>query len=318
MDGATNSSLHRFLSSPEPLTDPKDLAARWHDQTATFRLRGAASFRNQAAGAHLRRSFLGALGTGASPEARRGQPCPWDPPCALDVFRREQMRGARGDGLPKPYVIFTRADAGDLLVSLRVFGRANLWFAAAVEGFCAGLREILPWQKAARMALPEILDRRVTICQGITTLPAAGSRLVIEFLSPVDVSGVRGAIGRSLVSRMVRRAAAMARWHGLALAPEITRRITAHMDALVHDERELATRRYFSPNRHAQRRRHETCEGRLGIEGDIAPALPLLAIAERCHVGRAAVEGLGRFRLVAPCDRDHGRQASRAAPDMSS
>ena len=298
MDPAPANSLHRLLASPEGIARPEELTARWHDQTATFRLAGAASFHRAGAGAHLRRSFLGALAPGASSEARRGRPCPWEPPCALDVFRREQMRGERGEGLPKPYVIFTEADGADLLVSLRVFGRANIWFAAAIEGFCAGMRDILPWQKAARMAPPAIMARQVSISRGISAPPVSDNRLVIEFLSPVDVSGVRGPLGRSLVSRMLRRAAAMARWHGLALAPETTRRITAHLDTLGFDEGGLHAGRYLSPNRHAQRRSHATRAGLLCIAGDPAPLLPLLAIAERCHVGRAAVEGLGRFRLA--------------------
>ncbi len=309
MDPCPTSPLHRFLSSPV-LVEPQELAARWHDQTATFRLAGAASFQGRAAGAHLRRSFLGALGAGASGDARQGRPCPWEPPCALDVFRREQMRGDRGDGLPKPYVIFTERDAGDLLVSLRVFGRANIWFAAAIEGVCAGMRDILPWQKAARMAAPAITDRRISRSVGIGPAPARGTSLTIEFLSPVDVSGVRGPLGRSLVSRMLRRASGMARWHGLALAPDTTRRLTACLDALDFNESGLVAGRYLSPNRHAQKRAHETREGLLRIHGDLSPLLPLLAIAERCHVGRAAVEGLGRFRLLDPAD--HGQVAASA------
>lgn len=48
----------------------------------------------------------------ASPEARRRQPCPWDPPCTLDVFfgRRKQTAGLE---LPKPFVMGIEADPTD-------------------------------------------------------------------------------------------------------------------------------------------------------------------------------------------------------------
>ncbi len=41
---------------------------------------------------------------------RQGHLCSWNLPRALDVFLRKQMREARGNDLPKPYVIFTRND----------------------------------------------------------------------------------------------------------------------------------------------------------------------------------------------------------------
>jgi len=98
-------------------------------------------------GAHLRRSFLGAMGAAASAAAQRGEPCSWDPPCAFDVFCREQLRGPRGDGLPKPYVLQVHPDGGDLIVGLRVIGMANDWYMAAAEAMVAGINTILPWSR---------------------------------------------------------------------------------------------------------------------------------------------------------------------------
>lgn len=113
-------------------------------------------------GAHLRRSFLGALNPGASPAVRVGAPCPWDPPCALDVFQREQLR-AGGDGLPKPYVLSWQQKGPALAVTLRVFGIACDWFPAAVEAMTAALHDRLSWDNALPLCYspPRLIDRRL-------------------------------------------------------------------------------------------------------------------------------------------------------------
>lgn len=303
--------VQEFPDEPRLIRDPAELAGLWRDRTATYLLRGAAGLEKAGLGGHLRRSFLGALARGASPQAREGRPCPWDPPCAFDLFCREQMRTPQGEGLPKPYLIFMEAAGKDLRVSVRVFGRAAMWFPAAAEAFCAGMQEILPWRRLGLRAMPDIAGRVLSHSAGLN-VPAAGGagEWIMEFLSPVDISGVRGPAGRSLLSRALRRVNGLARWHGAMLSPETTRALTNGIDALSLDERGLRPGRYLSPNRHGQKRAHQTRAGYLRIGGNPGPLLAVLAAAERCHVGRATVEGLGRFRLRPLPAHDSGTAGS--------
>jgi hypothetical protein len=67
---------------------------------------------------------------------------------------------------------------------------------------------------------------------------------------------------------------------------------------LDYQQSSLVRDSYFSPNRKFQQRRHKTMTGVLVATGSLEPILPILAIGERCHIGRAAIEGLGRYRMV--------------------
>ena len=153
------SSLHAYLAHPDWANTTADLAKTWGDADIVLCLSGAAGAGRGITG-QVRRSFLGALGPAASAEAQDGQPCPWDPPCALDVFCREQMRNSNGDGLPIPYVLTLRRAGPDLMVTLRLFGIASDWAFAAAEALVAGLRDILPWSRMGR-PVPQITTRHI-------------------------------------------------------------------------------------------------------------------------------------------------------------
>jgi len=294
MDGQAHTAFARFLAEAETASDVMQIAQAWYDQTVTYRLSGGAGLAQHGLGGHLRRSFLGALGRGASPAAQNNLPCPWDPPCALDVFLREQFRGARGDGLPKPYVIFTDVAGDDLLVSLRVFGAANDWFNLAAEAMLAGMREILPCRRLFGCDLPPVAGRRVERVAGIG-IPEGSSSVSLEFITPVDVAGKGGPIEASLLSRLLRRVDALARWQGFALSPAFARTLAKLIGEMDYHGSRLVAGEYFSPNKKLQKRRHATMTGALVVTGALGPVLPVLAIGERCHIGRAAIEGLGRY-----------------------
>ena len=73
------------------------------------------------------------LMTGASAEAIAGKPCPWQPPCALDLLFREHARIGGRHGIPKAWVLafdrrgfdlIVRNEAGtDCRSNIRVVGR---------------------------------------------------------------------------------------------------------------------------------------------------------------------------------------------------
>lgn len=286
----------RYLAQPEIVANVSMIAAVWFDQTVTYRLQGAGVLDPVALGGHLRRSFLGAMARGASLQALNNEVCPWDPPCALDIFMREQLRGARGDGLPKPYVLFCDVDGDDLLVSLRVFGLANDWFYLAAEAVLAGMRDILPWQRLFGRGMPPVIDREVVQVSGVT-VPDLKAGFALEFITPVDATGKSGVIERSLLSRLLRRVDALARWQGMALDPDYARGVVRKLGQLDYSRSTLASGTYVSPSRQPKTRSHKTRSGTLIAMGDVTSVLEFVAIGARCHIGRAAREGLGRFYI---------------------
>ncbi len=308
MEAGDRTGLAGVLACPDRV-DAEGLGRAWYDQSFAFRLRGAGRAPADIGG-HLRRSFLGALGRGASPAARDNAPCTWDPPCALDVFGREQLRGPRGDGLPKPYVIRAWPHGADLMVEMRVFGMANDWAMVAAEALVVGMREILPWPRLLRTSasVPEIASRKLGLTR--LSLPPPPDRVTLAFLSPVDGTG-RDVFAQPhrLISRMIRRVDAVSRWNGVALVDETGRELARHAAGLDYDISGLRAGRYASPNRHRQSRRDPTVNGRLTIHGDLAPLWPVLHVATRCHIGRHAVEGLGAFQIA-----DTVASASEALP----
>lgn len=72
-----------------------------------------------------------------------------------------------------------------------------------------------------------------------------------------------------------------------------------HMACLHYDTSGLNPTKYTSPNAQKQNRVNHAVTGHIIINGDWAPIWPVLAMGERCHLGRGAVEGLGRFEIVA-------------------
>lgn len=292
--------LSATLAAPQPV-DLATLAEAWYDQDITLTLVGPGRRAPPDLAGHLRRSFLGAMGPAASGAARAGLPCTWDPPCALDVFCREQLRLA-GDGLPKPYVLALEPLGEDLLVTLRVFGMANDWAMAAAEALAAGVSGILPWARVVPglSTAPVVADRRIS--PGPPLPPVPEGPVVLRLMSPLDISGgnPRGEAAdpaARLVARMVRRVDAMARWQGMSLTEAATRDLTAAAHGLRTAASGLQDGRHASPNRKGQVRNDPVMTGWLRIARIPAPLWPILHLATRTHIGRHATEGLGAFRI---------------------
>lgn len=299
MERVATPSLAQWLATPERVGGLSDLAQGWRDLDCCIILANAGPA-DSGFGAHLRRSFLAALGSGASDAARQGQPCPWDPPCALDVFLREQLRSG-GDGLPKPYTLFWDQERSVMQVTLRIYGIGCNWGPAATEALISAIRD-LPWSKALHCVPPRIMHREIgpapwaAISEGPLTL---------RLTSPMDDEGSaeKGTdIAARILSRALRRVDALARWQGLSLQDSAMRAVTAQ----IHDIRALAARcqrgQHRSPNNKRQNRVTRVLTGEIDLP-PLAPDLRLLLeLASRCHIGRHTNEGLGRV-LIEPRGR---------------
>ena len=90
---------------------------------------------------------------------------------------------------------------------------------------------------------------------------------------------------------------ALARWHGLALAPDATRALTAQAHAVTAVAVRLTEARHASPNAKGQDRLSRVMLGQIDLP-PLPPDLRLvLALACRCHLGRHTNEGLGVIGL---------------------
>lgn len=294
-----NSLTRRLLEPARGVAMPLDLASDWFDQTIQVRLGGAATLiRNPELTNHLRRSFGGALGAGASPECAATHPpspCPWEPVCALDVFFREQMRVA-GDGLPKPFVTLADTEGSDLIVSLRVFGFATDWMPAAEHAFVDALCHRLPWRKLG-VSMPPILDRTVKTCEGIA-VDSIPDTATLDWITPLDAEKIDPSDRTaSILTRLHRRLNGLARWHDASL-PDLPEDVVHGWETMLETEGLHAPT--LRPSHSGKDRRTfqaPVAIGTLTLRGDLRPLWPLLRLGERCAVGRGAVRGQGRYSL---------------------
>lgn len=138
------------LLAPARKVVPETLAREWFHQIITARLEGLGAL---ASHPRLLARVRGALGdrleARASAETIAGAPCPWEPPCALDVFFREQIRAGR-HGLPKPFVLSAEALGRNLLVHATIFGFACDWTMSVRDALAEALRDWLRWRDLAR------------------------------------------------------------------------------------------------------------------------------------------------------------------------
>jgi hypothetical protein len=235
----------------------------------------------------------------ASPQSLAGKPCPWEPPCTLDVFFREQFRLGK-HGLPKPFVLALDRHGHDLIVNLTLFGFACDWLPAARDALVAALAERVEWPSRPANLIggkaPQLSCDVLTVSE--MPQPPVSGLVEIEFLTPMDAEGddplERPA---SVIGRLARRIDGLARWNDSLIDADwpllsgIWTNLEYHIGDLrrVHGERGSRRQNRLIPV--------DAISGRLILEGELAPLLSLIVLGQTCHVGRGAVSGMGRFRI---------------------
>ena len=290
---------HR-LAAPSRRVTLVELAGSWYQSVVSARIPGYGVLAHDL---DLLRRLRGAIGdlllAGASAEAIGGRPCPWQPPCALDLLFREQgRRGAHG--IPKPYVLKADRAGPDLVVSMTLFGFASDWTGVIQHVLAAAVQDRIDWRgqrPALFLPTPRLADLSVGDAEGIP-VPSVPSIAVLEFLTPMNAEGddplERPA---TLFARLARRIEGLAAWQDAALE-EDWRQLGTLWEALPYDVAQLRRRR---ADRHSGRAGKsftvETVDGSLQIT-DLPPVLwLLLVIGSVTHAGKGATEGFGRFRL---------------------
>lgn len=264
-----------------------------------------------APGVVLLNKVRGALGhallDGASPEARQRLPCPWNPPCALDIlFRQRPLPGIKA-GAPPPYSLAADVAGRQLRISLRLFGVAAESCAAEIaDALVRGLRRGLDLDEA-RIIPIEVDHREIKQCDAVTRRPPAAERIALQFLTPPAPRSDGSPVGdpAALLRGVYDRVIGMARWLGVS---------TSDSDDWL--ESRLRSVRFgaaglVAGGAHYRRTRNNRdggyripiLRGSLSIDGEWRPLWPLLVLGETVHGGRAT-QGYGRYRLTPGSPRE--------------
>jgi hypothetical protein len=286
--------------NPERRLTLQALMDEWVSAKISARIPGCAALAHDC---DLLRRIRGALGSilmeSASSDAREGRPCPWQPPCALDILFREQAR-IGSFGIPKPYVLSAERKDQDLVVTMTIFGFALDWASVASHALAAALQSKLDWTgQRSDIFIPrgKIENLSVRSINGVRyARPRPQAEL--EFLTPLNAEGENVLERPELIlSRLARRIVGLARWYDAEIEDDWEKISSAWQNAAydVRSLRQLTLMRrsgsqdayFMTPGIH----------GALLID-DFAPALwPLLAIGAEIHAGKGASAGLGKFRI---------------------
>jgi hypothetical protein len=293
----------RRLLAPSAQVPLEKLAEHWIVATVEATVPGHGALARDLI---LMNRIRGALGrmlmAGASAAAIAGKPCPWVPPCALDLLFREQVRIEGRHGIPKPWALALDRRGFDLIVRITLFGFAIDWAGVVGHGLATALREHIDWkERAPGLFLPKAEVARLDIKEASGALaPRPRSSVVMEFVTPLDAAG-DDPLDRpaSVIGRLARRIDLIARWMDVEIAAD-WRELAAVWNGLDYDAASLSRAQLDSRSGRDQKRRFQRglVQGALVIAGDLAPIWPLLAIGRLTHAGRGATAGLGRYRLA--------------------
>jgi|SRR5579862_111121 len=289
------------LVAPSRRLSLDELAREWFAARISVRIGGYGAL---ARDLDLLRRVRGGVGRvlmrGASAEALAGRPCPWRPPCALDILFREQGRDGP-HGIPKPYVLAAEPHGRDLILSLTLFGFAADWAAAAAHALAETVHRGIDW-RGQRPGLflprPTITALTVSGVEGID-VPPPRALADLVFVTPVNREGddplERPA---TLVARLARRVEGLARWHDATIAADWTMLARA-WGAMAYDigllQRGAVRRRSGRAGRGFAA---GVVVGTLRLDDIPGEVWPLLAIGATTHIGKGASEGFGRYLIA--------------------
>lgn len=296
----SHGSIIERLRQPERQVSIRELAGFWFHQSIEVRLSNIGFLApDWSILAAIRGAWGQRLMRAASQESLDGKPCPWSPPCAFDIFFREQGRQGR-QAIAKPYAVQLDRDGADLIVRLLVFGLACEWVHVAAHALVEALSDHIDWTRGHRVP-PNLavkpLHVEILTTDGLSVAEGAG-RAAITFLTPFDdeTGGFRDDPS-ALLSRLARRVSALAPWQDAEVIENWPDR-SEEWRAVEYEQAEIETIRVKRNSRQAGRFDRDAISGALGLsfsEGSDIPAL--LAFAQVTGAGRGVTAGQGRLSV---------------------
>lgn len=294
--------LRQRLAEPMRVMDLAMAVDNWHHVRVAVRCVGGGEL---VADPRLAGWVRGALGrqleAQASAPARAGQPCPWQPPCVLDVVFGHHGKIKGGAEIPKPYVTAAWAEDGDLICEITLFGFAADLAEAVAEALVRALRQGLNVNGAWRTL--ECRDRTIRSFDHVKA-PPADTPLLVRLETPLSIRRGDTAIAAGfgdLVSSLTLRLEAMARWQDAALV--------APWEQVVNQGRHIATHAIGASADQAHWTRGSRRQDRsIPVGGTLGQWLVdcpppdlrhLLALGQTTHAGGRTALGLGRYAIQA-------------------
>ena len=242
----------------------------------------------------------GALGQklmeGASAQALSGGECPWNPPCALDVFFRCQFKMTGGLELPRPFNISVVCEDNSYFVKLSLFGEAVQYVEVMAECLTASLKRGVFFEN--RGITPLTVANRLIIDAPLYYVDDLPFSAAMNFLSPFCQRNNNELEIKpdSLLVGLLGRIKGIALWHGIEFdiiwknAKAKFRDVQWDTSHLLH----VKWQRYSS----RQIGRTIPMEGMIGpllMRGDLRSIIPILLIGERIGVGAHTAHGMGQY-----------------------
>lgn len=296
-------TIGNLLRQPVRSLDLNEFSENLAVHGITFRLEALAqAARDPALLGRIRGAFGEELLRGASPQSARGEPCPWEPPCAFETLFRKQDRMKGGIDFPNPWVLSLTPHRDDLLVRMCLFGLACEWDAAAAEALTVALLSGVDWKASTGSfaSAPRIASRNVEV----VTVPwvEVRQRLILDFMSPLVISRRDAASNpQPAFTTFGLRLEGIARWHGWSLEQVDWRAVAKMLHALSWEWEEVAPVAW----RRGSLRQNKLIPmqgvvGRLVVSGAALsdPVLSaLFRVGALVHVGADIAFGCGRYEI---------------------
>ena len=221
---------------------------------------------------------------------------------ALDAFFATLGMVKHQHHIPKPFVISTWPEGDRLMVRLRLFGFAEAWREVAIDGMIEALTGGVRITSFSRMRHPVApVDARWTRTETVEVPAGPAGRATLIFETPLNLDAgrrLKADLGGLLPSLMW-RLCGLARWQDIEVEEDwaainaAARRLDWNAEGL----RPVAWLRGSGRDGGKAIPMHGYL-GKLTLEGDLAPFLPVLAVGAVTGAGGNAALGLGQYDLI--------------------
>ncbi|MBN9887849.1 CRISPR system precrRNA processing endoribonuclease RAMP protein Cas6 [Salipiger abyssi] len=277
----------------------------WNVEECRIVCEGHGRLANDLAVLNRLRGALGhVLAQSASDEALTGKPCPFDPPCAFDLFHNNQGHMTAGLEIPKPFVLLSDNLDGDLSVAIRLFGHSNAWAPEFMAGLISAARRGIRMQGQQLSFRVTHAGRRKLAPPSVT---AQNGPIVLRTLTPIlrkSDARAQGSprpipqdeaemLAEFLVSTLTgvgNRISGLAQWHQRVLDLDSTS-LKAEARAL---SRDAAIEGKLSRRSFGKKKGRQGFDGTVALPWASADLRGLLGLSAFAHIGADTAMGAGR------------------------
>lgn len=292
-----------WLSTPEHKIAPSDMGKFWAVQYIEFVVKRP---KQHAASMillnRIRRAWGHELRKAASETGYDAQVCTWEPPCARDIFFREQFRFNARHGLPKPFALSIDLARSTMVIRLALFGAAIDYVYAARETMATALRFGVDWQDGpeSRSDRPKLALMDCRISTPKLPFESVPDLATLSFVTPMRVTTDLRSDPSSIIAGLARRTGNLLIWMDAMLEVEWESLSSCwkKLEYSIEQNEELSVPQVS--RRQGKKYEANAAALRISISGNITPIWPFLVAGTSSHAGSGATYGFGRYNLLIP------------------